>query len=1451
MHFLEEKDSCGTGFLVNIKGQRSHSIVEDGLEALANLNHRGAVSADGKTGDGAGILTQLPYKFFQKELTKLKLQAPSEEHLAVGSFFLPASRQEEIQEKIKEIIEEKFEFLAWRKVPIDEAELGEIAKFTKPELYQGFLSKATKGHETDNFERELFVLRKRLEKLADIEKYKNFYIPSLSSKTIVYKGLIIAPRLSDFYLDLQDPNYESAFALFHQRYSTNTSPNWKLAQPFRTLGHNGEINTITANRNQIRSRANHIREVWGSAADDILPLTSDEDSDSASLDNVLELLFHSGKHPFLAISMLIPKAWENDKNLTAEEKAFYEYFSYSMETWDGPAAIAFTNGDIIGAKLDRNGLRPSRYVVTNDRVLLASEAGVIDIPEEDVILKGRLSPGDKLAVDMKEGKVYFSEEIIDHLVQGKRYKHWLDNYTCEFKAEKPYPELKFKDVEKERILYACDQDEFEMVLKPMFTTAQEAVYSMGNDSPIAILSPQPKLLSSYFKQRFAQVTNPPIDSIREKSVMSLRTYVGKRENFLTESPEHAKLLYLDSSIVFDNDLESLYKVFEGKYQVFSTGFPAAERAMENSLQMLRQAVDEAVSQGVELVILSDRNLKDDEAPIPISLAVSAVNSYLSEKGTRSKFSILADTAEAREVHSIALLIGYGATLVNPRLAVQLIINYIHKNPTPDLTPEKALDSYRKALEAGLLKIMAKMGISTVRSYRGAALFEALGISQEVIDEYFPRTPSKLSGMGLKHIARETLQRWKESQQDKIEIPRFGEYRFRQQGEFHAWNADAIKSLQKAVRENDKDQYKKFTLAVNAQKPFNVRDLLQIQSDRASIPLEEVEAVTNITKRFVGAAMSIGALSREMHESIAEAMNALGAKSNSGEGGEDPLRYNSNKNSRIKQVASGRFGVTPEYLNSADEIEIKIAQGAKPGEGGQLPGKKVDAYIAFLRYSQVGVTLISPPPHHDIYSIEDLAQLIYDLKTINPRAKVIVKLVSESGIGTIASGVVKAFADIIHISGHDGGTGASPLSSIRNAGSVWELGLAEVQQSLIRNNLRGNVKVRVDGGIRTGRDVIIASILGAEEFGFGTSLLISAGCCMIRQCHLNTCPVGVATQDEKLRKNFKGKVEHIINYLLFVANDVRQILADAGYRSLDELIGRVDLLQLKNYPEHPKAKYIKINSLLDNPASYGKARKWERAKVMPKHQLHDQLLLDVLPYIEKQKNYSWTYKSRNIHRTLGGEIAHEITKQYGNAGLQNATIELKFEGTAGQSFGAFCVNSLHLHLKGQANDYVGKGMHGGLISIRPFEALQMRSHKNVIVGNTILYGATGGKLFVAGKAGERFAVRNSGATAVVEGVGDHGCEYMTGGIVLILGQIGSNFGAGFKGGNIYIYAPDRNMLENNLNKANATISSINQGDLAKIKELLEEHLKLTQSYFAESLLTDFNEQANNFVKIIPV
>lgn len=1454
MGFLNEKDSCGTGFIVNTRGKRSHSIVSSALEALANLNHRGAVSADGKTGDGAGILTQIPHKFFKKELEKVGIEIPKEEDFAVGVFFLPSSRKDEIQSRITEIIGEKFDFLGWRKIPTNEEILGEIAQKAKPELYHAFISRRPDMNPED-FERQLFIIRKKLEKLQTIEKYRNFYVPSLSSKTIVYKGLVIAPMVSSFFLDLQDSDYESSIAVFHQRYSTNTSPNWKLAQPFRMLAHNGEINTITANRNSIRAKTKDIREVWGELADDILPLVSDEDSDSASLDNILEFLVHSGKDPLVAINMLIPKAWEKDQSLTPDERAFYEYFSCNMENWDGPASIVFTDGKVVVGKLDRNGLRPARYTITDEIVILASEAGVIDIPEASIIKKGRLSPGDKIAVDTGEGKIYFSEEIIDKIMLRKEYRSWLEQNMKHFKCDKTFPELGVKDCFKEQILFGIDSDELEMVVKQMCQTAAEATYSMGSDIPISVLSLRPKLLSSYFRQKFAQVTNPPIDSIREKNVMCLRTFVGRRRNFLLETPEHAGLLYVDSPVILEHEYLGLLQEFKSKVKIIPAYFEKSQRSLENALFKMKEISERAVEEGFELIVISDRDLPKDTVPIPMGLAISAVNSHLSEKGIRMKVSLIADSGEARDTHSIAFLIGYGATLVNPYLTVQVIRNLLETDEKmKDLSFEKALSNYKESVNAGLLKIMAKMGIATVRSYKGSALFEALGISQSVIEEYFSGTPSQIDGLGIKEIAWETILRYEEAMKySEKSLPKFGEYRYRQEGEFHSWNPVALKALHKSVREGDMNEFRKFSNAVYEQKPANIRDLFRIESNRASIPLDEVEPIENITKRFVGAAMSIGALSKEAHETIAQAMNFLGAKSNSGEGGEDPARYNTDKNSKIKQVASGRFGVTPEYLNSAEEIEIKVAQGAKPGEGGQLPGKKVNEYIAYLRYSQPGVTLISPPPHHDIYSIEDLAQLIFDLKMINPRAKIIVKLVSEVGIGTIASGVAKAFADVIHISGADGGTGASPLSSIKNAGSIWETGLTEVQQALIRNNLRGNVKLRVDGGIKTGRDIVIAALLGAEEFGFGTSLMVAGGCSMIRQCHLNSCPVGVATQDPELRKKFKGEVIHIINYLKFVATEVRQILADSGYRSLEEITGRIDLLKPIKREGHPKAKHIKLSKILDNPASYGKARKWKEFRELPKHEFYQQLLSDVLPYIEKEKDYSWVYRIRNVHRSVGTSLSHEIVKRYGNSGLTKSKIELKFQGTAGQSFGAFCVNGLELLLKGQANDYVGKGMHGGVISIKPFVELRERSSQNVIIGNTVLYGATGGKLFAAGQAGERFAVRNSGATAVIEGVGDHACEYMTGGTVLILGGVGMNFGAGMTGGIVYVHASNsksitEEKLKANVNSASVEVVEVNSGDKNRILEMLEEHLKYTNSKTSEDLLIGFEKE--NFLKIIP-
>lgn len=1447
-----ERDACGVGFIANIKGVKSNKTLNQALESLSNLDHRGAVSADGKTGDGAGILTQIPYKFFVKEFEKLGYKIPQAEDFAVGVFFLPKGKEESIKKEIEDIVNQKFKFIGWREVPIKEDEIGEIARRTQPTIFQGFISK--EGIKSENFERELFVLRKRLEKLTDNPDYRDFYIPSLSSKNIVYKGLVTAPKLKDFYFDLQDENYETAYAIFHQRYSTNTFPNWRLAHPFRVLAHNGEINTITANRNWLKAKEQDIREVWGEYADYILPIVKDSDSDSASLDNAVEFLIHSGKDILTAINVLVPRAWENDDRLTPEERAFYEYFACIFESWDGPAAIAFTDGRFIGGKLDRNGLRPARYILTEDTLLMASEVGVVEFEEESVKLKGRLGPGDKIALDLETGKIYFSEEIINQISKNKNYKEWVESNIVPFYPAKEYPEVNPKNCLKELITFGYDKDEINMVVREMALKGVEPTYSMGNDTPISVLSRRPKMLASYFKQRFAQVTNPPIDPIREKKVMSLKTYVGKKENFLLETPQHAAQIVFDAPIIFDNEMEEILKIYSDRVQIIPTIFSPYETALEPTLDEICQRVEDAVDNGKDIIILSDRDISLEGAPIPMGLVVGAVNTYMSKKGKRSRLSIIADSGEVRDTHSIAFLIGYGATLVNPYMAVQIIRNMVEEDKKFELSFEEAVKNYKKAVNEGLLKIMSKMGIATIKSYRGSGLFEALGISQEVVDRCFPGTISKLGGIGFKQIAQETLLRFNKAFSGELkDLPVGGEYRHRREGgEFHSWNPKALTSLHRAVRQIKLDEYKAFTELAYQEKPVEVRDLFDIVSDRPPIPVDEVEPIEEIMKRFVGAGMSIGALSREAHETIAEALNRIGGKSNSGEGGEDPARYGTIKNSKIKQVASGRFGVTPEYLLSAEEIEIKIAQGAKPGEGGQLPGKKVDAYIAFLRHAKPGVTLISPPPHHDIYSIEDLAQLIYDLKMINPNAKVIVKLVSESGIGVVASGVAKAFADIIHISGHDGGTGASPLSSIKNAGTVWELGLSEVQQALIDNDLRSRVKLRVDGGIKTGRDIIIGALLGAEEFGFGTALMIAEGCVMARQCHLNTCPVGITTQDKRLREKFPGTPDHIINYLKFVAQEVREYLANMGYRSLDEIIGKVELLKPSIPSDHYKAKYISLEHIL-KPLPTDKPRKaTQDGNPIPlSKQPYDlEILKDILPAIENDTVYSGFYTLRNVYRSFGTRIAYEIVKRYGNKGLRNGKVELNLVGTAGQSFGAFCVHGLNLFLSGQANDYVGKGMAGGLIVIKPPSNFKGKSHENVIAGNTILYGATGGQVYISGIVGERFAVRNSGAVAVVEGVGDHGCEYMTEGVVVVLGNIGVNFGAGMTGGIAYIYSPSQD-IDKLINKSYVKIEQLEDEDIDQIRTLVSKHKVYTSSEIAEKILSDFENEVNNFVKVVPI
>ncbi len=1436
---MKEKDSCGVGFIVNIKGEKSHEIVKSALEGLSNLNHRGAVSADGKTGDGAGILTQIPYKFFEKVLK----QSISNANLAIGVMFLPNHKQEEIKKEINEIINNKFKVIAWREIPVNYEELGVIAEKTKPALWQCFISK--ENVECLDYEKALFILRKKLEKLSLKTEYKNFYIASFSSKTIVYKGLITAPRVGHFYKDLQDPDYETAIALFHQRYSTNTSPTWKFAHPFRMLAHNGEINTINANRNFIKAKIADIKEVWGADCEDIFPLVNDEDSDSASLDNVLEFLIRSGLDPFVASNMLIPKAWENDENLSPEEKAFYEYFSYGMESWDGPAAIAFTDGEIVGGKLDRNGLRPARYLITKDKVILSSEVGVIDIPQEEIIKKGRLAPGDKISIDTRTGKIYFSDEIVDKLIEGKEYKKWLDENSAKFKAEKENLELETKDITRERIFFGLDQDQAEMVLKTMIEKGTELIYSMGSDIPLSILSKKPKLFYSYFKQKFAQVTNPAIDPIREKKVMSLRTYIGKHGNFLKEDPENVHMFSLETSLIFDHELETLINHFGKRLKILECSFDK-NKGLEAGLNELENELMQALQEKVETIVLSDREISENRIPIPMGLAIACLNTKGISEGVRGKFSIIADTGEVSDTHSFAFLLAYGATLVNPYLSVQLIKNICQEI---NLDFNMAIMNYRKAMNSGLLKIMAKMGISTVRSYRNSALFEPVGISEKVINKYFKGTTSQIGGLELEDIEEEILERYEIAfKSENPIIKSLGEFRQVKDGEFHSWNPQTVRSLQKAVREKNWDEYKNFVKFAYANKPCNIRDLLDIKSDKSSIDINQVEEENEIFKRFVASAMSIGALSKEAHETISEAFNRLGALSDSGEGGEDALRYKTIKNSKIKQIASGRFGVTPEYLNSAEEIEIKVSQGAKPGEGGHLPAKKVDTYIASLRYAKAGMDLISPPPHHDIYSIEDLAQLIYDLKMINPQAKVIVKLTSENGIGTIASGVVKAFADIIKISGFDGGTGAAGLSSIMHTGGPIELGLAETQQALIMNDLRDKVKIRVDGGLKTARDIIISALLGAEEYGFGTALMVACGCCMDRKCHLNTCPVGIATQNSELRAKYKGEVEFVMTYLRYIAREIREILAEMGYISLDEIIGRSDLLISNIKESDKKLKNLNISNLLRTDlVKSGRALKCTAFRSIIKIPYDEQVIGDVVDALEKKKSFEGNYKLKNVHRTVGAEISHEIVKRFGNDGLKDSEIKLNFTGTAGQSFGAFCVNGLNLYLEGQANDYVAKSMNGGLIAISPFSSIKEQSNEHVVIGNTVLYGATGGELFVAGIAGERFAVRNSGACAVVEGIGEHGCEYMIRGHILILGEIGNNFGAGMTGGTAYIY-DKKNVGPKRINSDSVCIKNLEEFDNITIKTLIEKHLEYTGSSLAKKLLEDFSLEILKFKKV---
>lgn len=1475
-----EHDACGVGFVANINGRKERRILDYAVQALCNLAHRGALDADAKTGDGAGILIQIPHQFFRKEVEKLGGQLVEDSDLAVGFVFMPRGDRYQISNAQRIIDEALAQFdihnFGWRDVPVNPSCLGDKARNTQPEIKQVLMAR-TGNLRPDDFERHLLLARKTAEKRAVEQGMKGFYIPSFSSRTLVYKGLFNAPQLTKFYKDLNDPLFVTSLAIYHQRYSTNTFPNWQLAHPFRTLAHNGEINTLLGNKNWTRARERELESpVWGSHIEHLKPIIQDNNSDSACLDNALEVLELSGRNILHSVMMLAPEAWEKSDQIHPDVKGFYEYHACLNEPWDGPAAVVFSDGRYIGATLDRNGLRPARFKQYEDGlVVFGSETGVVELDESKVVCKGRLGPGKIVAIDTQEGRFMDDVEVKSFVASQQPYREWsernifhLSNHAQPFsQTHKP---VSLIDLTLQQISFGWDQEELEVVLKPMVNSGAEPIGSMGDDTPLAVLSRRPKLLYDYFKQLFAQVTNPPIDPIREKIVMSLSTCMGHRNSWLIESEEHAKVINLDSPFLLDYELEALKNLPEKDFK--STTLPClfdatkGEAGLETALETLTQEAANAVEAGSCILILSDRNVDANHVPIPMLIAVGAVHHHLIREGKRMRASIVCESGEARTVHQFACLVGFGASAINPYVAIDIIRNGLETGSfDQDISMEKAMGNYRSSIENGILKIMSKMGISTISSYRGAQIFEAVGVSKAVIDRCFFGTTSRIGGVHFKHIAQDALRR--HAAAFGTESPVLGDGgNFKvlpgERGEFHSFNKSVVQSLHRFLKKGTTEDFSSYLKTADERDPVTPRDLMRFKKETA-IPLEEVEPIENIRVRFTTAGMSLGALSKEAHECLAIAMNQIGGKSNSGEGGEDVERFTvrangDNANSAIKQVASGRFGVTPEYLASAQEIEIKMAQGAKPGEGGQLPGHKVSEIIAKLRHSTVGVPLISPPPHHDIYSIEDLAQLIYDLKQVNPRAKVCVKLVAEAGVGTVAAGVAKAYADVVLISGHDGGTGASPISSIKHAGIPFELGVAEAHQTLMLNDLRSRIVLRTDGGIKTGKDIIFAALLGAEEFNFGTAALIAAGCAMFRVCHLNTCPVGVATQDEKLRLKFRGKPENVVAFFNGVAEEVRVIMAELGIRKFDDLVGRTDLVEMRPLEEIPeiirdKVRHLDLSPMLKNVDPHGSMTRIhtrERNERFGDSPLDDKIATDAKLALNGKGKVRLKYKIKNIHRNIGTRVSGIIGYSYGDAGLPAGSIDLTLIGAAGQSLGCFLANGIRMKLIGEANDYVGKGMNGGEIIVRPPENARFEWSKNQIAGNTIMYGATGGKLFCAGRAGERFCVRNSGGIAVVEGVGEHGCEYMTGGIVVILGEVGRNFAAGMSGGMAFIYDPTGE-FPHRYNKAMVSVDALTDEDEIKaVQSLIYAHLENTDSPLADKILKDWKEALSHFWRVMP-
>jgi glutamate synthase (NADPH/NADH) large chain len=1473
-----EHDACGVGFVVDIKGRKSHAIVSQALQVLKNLLHRGACGCEVNTGDGAGILIQMPHAFLGRECAALGIALPAPGQYGAGLVFLPRdpAQAAQCQALLEEVVREEGQtMLGWRDVPTEDSPVGPSARSVEPAFRQVFIGRAPGVPDRAAFERKLYVIRKRIEHLirrSEIPERKYFYMPSLSANTLIYKGMLSADQIETMFPDVTNPAVESALALVHQRFSTNTFPSWPLAHPYRYIAHNGEINTLRGNINWMHARQAICRSaLLGEDLGKIFPIVIEGGSDSAVFDNVLEFLVMAGRPLPLAVLMMIPEAWSGHESMTEERKAFYEYHGCLMEPWDGPASIAFTDGTVIGAVLDRNGLRPSRYYVTKDGlVIMASEVGVLDIPPERVLLKERLHPGRIFLVDTAQGRIIDDAELKHAFATQHPYGEWLKTYLrpLESLPEAHVPEPDHETVLQRQQAFGYTHEDLRILLGPMAAAGEEPVGSMGTDTALAVLSNRPRLLYDYFKQLFAQVTNPPLDGIREELVTQIATSIGPEGNLLEPTPEACRQIKLKTPILSNQELARIRHVDLPGFKATTVPmlFPVAEggTGLARAMGELCRKASEAVAQGYTYLILSDRGVDKDHAPIPALLATSGVHHHLIREGSRVRAGLIIETGEPREVHHVALLLGYGAGAVNPYLAFETLDDMIRQGLLPGLDHKTAVKNYIKALNKGVLKVISKMGISTIHSYRGAQIFEAIGLDGAFVDRYFTWTASRIGGVGLGVIAEECQMRHRRAFPDRPvgqpELEWGGEYQWRRDGEYHLFNPETVFQLQHATRSGQYKIFKEYTSLVDDQNRnrATLRGLFDFRYAAEPIPLEAVEPVEAILRRFATGAMSYGSISLEAHETLAIAMNRLGGKSNTGEGGEDPARYLRDpsgdwRRSAIKQVASGRFGVTSEYLVNADDLQIKMAQGAKPGEGGQLPGHKVYPWIAKVRYSTPGVGLISPPPHHDIYSIEDLAQLIHDLKNANPRARISVKLVAEVGVGTVAAGVAKAHSDVVLISGHDGGTGASPLTSIKHGGIPWELGLAETQQVLVMNKLRDRIIVQTDGQMKTGRDVVIAALLGAEEYGFSTAPLVVMGCIMMRVCHLNTCPVGIATQDPKLRVKFAGKPEFVESFFRFIAEEVREYMAKLGFRALAEMIGRVDRLDVRPAVDHWKARGLDFSTILYRPEMGPEVA--IRKVVEQDHGLEKSLDMTTLvplcqPALERREPVDIRLPIRNVNRTVGTILGHAVTARHGAEGLPDDTIRIQFTGSAGQSFGAFLPRGITLTLEGDSNDYLGKGLSGGKIIAYPPRESTFVAEENILVGNVVLYGATGGEAYFRGVAGERFAVRNSGALAVVEGVGDHGCEYMTGGRVVVIGGTGRNFAAGMSGGIAYVL-DEAGEFRRRCNLTMVDLEPlVDTEDVETVKDLLARHIRYTQSPVAARLLVNWEASQRTFVKVMP-